>query len=87
MARFDLVLSKELCRLSNRRCGKTPPDKLAFFLFHLRSIAQRLLVRGEIASLLSRPARRHKGENKKSNGENKVQSGVVERPGVSDPEG
>lgn len=36
---------------------------------------------------LSRRARRRAGANTKSNRENKVQSGVAERPGVSDPQG
>lgn len=31
MARFDLVLSSELCRLSNRHGGKTPPDNPMLF--------------------------------------------------------
>lgn len=32
MARFDLVLRTELCRLSNRHCGKMPPDNQVLFI-------------------------------------------------------
>lgn len=46
MARFDLVLRTELCRLSNRRCGKTPPDNQVLFISSALSLNARWLLTG-----------------------------------------
>lgn len=44
MPRFDLVLRTELCRLSNRHCGKTPRDNQVLFISSALSLNARWLL-------------------------------------------
>lgn len=73
MARFDLVLRTELCRLSNRHCGKTPPDNQGLFISSALSLNARWLLTGRGQELPQRPSLYHREENEKAERENELQ--------------